>query len=183
MQKSLATFKNYAWRKGSHPDKHLAPIFGECVDQLQEKIGKPPKPSDVLEEARDSSSPIHPLFNWDDSDAAEKFRKLQASMYLSALVVKVDVMRGKKVEEIELPVRVSLNREANHGSGGREHIKDIINSREMRNRMVEMAADELLSIQRRYSYLKELHRVFYEVDRVIEKKVPQLAHKKGHGGV
>jgi hypothetical protein len=39
----------------------------------------------VLNEARDTQHPLHKLFEWDDAEAAEKFRKMQAyAMILSS---------------------------------------------------------------------------------------------------
>lgn len=174
--KQLATFKNYLWRNGSRVPKEWAPVFGERVDWLQERLGRSPKAAEVLEDAKDENSPIHEMFKWDDKEAAEKFRVLQASQLLSSLVIKVEIIRGNKTEEIEMPVRVVLK----HGykSGGQhEHIKDILNDRERRGMMIEMAADELINIQRRFSYLKEFTRVFQEVD-IVARNVLPLAKKR-----
>lgn len=180
--KQLATFKNYLWRKGARVPKEWAPIFGERVDWLQERLGRSPKVVEVLEDARDENSPIHDMFKWDDKEAAEKFRMFQASSLLSALVIKVEIVNKGKTEEIEMPVRVVLKH--GHRSGGEhEHIKDILNDRERRGMMLEMAADELISIRRRFSYLKELTRVFHEVNNVTRNILPLINKKveKGAG--
>lgn len=177
MNKSLAQFKNYKWRNGAHMPKEWAPIFGARADWLQERLGRAPKATDVLEDARSQKSPIHDMFNWDDEEAAEKFRKMQAGMLLTNLVVRVKVIKGSKTEEIDMPVRLVVNRAPNHGASAHEHIRDVLSDRDMRQKMLEAAADEMISIERRYSYLKELGRVFHEVDAVVKKKVPQLLHK------
>lgn len=178
MNKALATFKNYAWRKGSHSPRGWAVIFGERVDLLQEQLGHAPSSAEVLEDARDENSPLHQMFNWENEDAAEKFRKIQASVLLSSLVVRVEIMQGSKSQEIEMPVRVSVRGGEKGASKGREHIRDVLSNRELRDRMLEGAANELISLQRRYSYLTELSRVFHEVDLVVRKKMPKLL---GHG--
>ena len=55
---------------------------------------------DVLEDARDESSPLHQYFEWDDGDAAESFRLLQAQALVRR--VTVTVLRP----EDSVPVRV-----------------------------------------------------------------------------
>lgn len=182
--KEVVRFKNYMWRVGTHADKSWAPIFGEHVDQLEKGFGRTPTARDVLESARPEESPIHDLFQWKDAEAAEKFRTMQASVFLTALTVKVEMVSNGKKQEVIMPVRVSLNKSTgNKMGGGRTHINDILGDASLRKQMLEMAADELLSIRRRYSYIRDLAKVFHEVDVVIDEKVPHLAmeHKKKVG--
>lgn len=174
MTKSMASFKNYNWRAGGHAPKAWAPVFGERVDWLQKQLGHAPKASDILEDARDEASPTHHMFNWDDAEAAEKYRRIQSSLLLSALVVKVEIMSGGKMREMEMPVRVVINYNRKEGSS-HEHIQDVLDDPDMREKMFKIAAEELVSIQRRFSYVKELDRVFKEVDRVAKRTLP---HKK-----
>lgn len=46
-------------------------------------------PSALVDAARPESSPLHSAFNWDDSDAAEKYRMMQARMLMTS--VRVDI--------------------------------------------------------------------------------------------
>lgn len=176
--KALANLRNYQWRKASQVPRAWAPTFGERVDWLEKRLGRPPRPGDILEDAEDKDSPIHHMFDWDDEEAAMKFRRIQAGVMLTALVVKVEIVKGKVVEQVEMPVRVALNHTRKAGGAERPHISDVLNSREMRGQILERAADELLSIERRYAYLKELSRVFQEVDVVIDKKLPHLKKER-----
>lgn len=179
MAKDLMKLKDYSWRNGTRGVKReWAPLFGGRADWLQERLGRAPTAREILEDAEDQASPIHEMFDWDDEEAAKKFRTIQASILLSALTVKVQVIRDGKSSEMDMPVRVVLRRGEKGRGGQHEHIKDIINNRGRRVMMLEMASNELLSVQRRYSYLQDLERVFKEVDVVANKILPQL---KGGG--
>lgn len=60
-----------------------AQTAGEELQRIyQEKGGL--NPSDIVEESRHDSAPLHPCFEWDDETAAEKYRQTQA-MQLCAL--------------------------------------------------------------------------------------------------
>lgn len=58
---------------------------------------------ELLEKARPRNSPIHHLFEWDDSVAAEKYRQNQARNLIGCLVVEV---QGKNVREYCPPIYV-----------------------------------------------------------------------------
>jgi hypothetical protein len=48
-------------------------------------------PADVVEAARDPESPLHSHFNWDDSDAAEKYRLMQARTLIRTVKLEITV--------------------------------------------------------------------------------------------
>lgn len=52
-------------------------------------------PQIVLEEASHQSSPIHHLFTWDDTEAAEQYRLLQAADIIRRVKVKVRVSESQ----------------------------------------------------------------------------------------
>ena len=49
----------------------------EAMSSLEDRKGRL-TPTEVLDEARDPSSPLHPHFEWEDSIAAESYRLIQA---------------------------------------------------------------------------------------------------------
>lgn len=51
---------------------------------------------EILEVARSNRSPIHKYFNWDDTDAAEKYRLIQAQKMIQCLVVEIDDVEVRK---------------------------------------------------------------------------------------
>ena len=170
MTKALAEIKDYRWRKGTQAPQEWAPVFGQRMDWLQDRLGHAPTSKEVYEDAQDKHSPIHKMFNWDDEEAAEKFRRMQASVLSSSLVVKIQVVQNGKRMEVDSPVRIVIN-----GNKRRhERVEDVMNNAEMKAMMLEMATDELLNLQRRHSQIKELGLVFYEADVVRKKVLPKV---------
>ena len=62
-----------------------AQTAGEELQRIyQEKGGL--NPSDIVEESRNDSAPLHPCFEWDDEIAAEKYRQTQAMQIVRSIV-------------------------------------------------------------------------------------------------
>lgn len=58
----------------------------------------------ILDEARNPDSPLHPWFEWDDSAAAEKYRRLQAGRLIAVVVRQADA--PKQLEPVKVAVRI-----------------------------------------------------------------------------
>ena len=55
-----------------------AQVVGKQFEKIEKKYGEL-NSQNVLDSARSEKSPIHDLFEWDDTQAAEKYRLSQAS--------------------------------------------------------------------------------------------------------
>jgi hypothetical protein len=82
---------------------------GDELERIRDENGGQLRPEGVVEAARDPGSPLHDCFEWDDTRAGEKFRRIQASALIRSirvLVVQEDADTGEQVKE---PVRYFLN--------------------------------------------------------------------------
>ncbi len=61
----------------------------QTLDRLEEE-GRL-RPSDVVNEARSRHSPLHDCFVWDDTEAAEKYRHVQARQLIRSYKIVVNV--------------------------------------------------------------------------------------------
>jgi hypothetical protein len=78
----------YKFREGySLPIK--AQIVGERLAEIQARHGETFGCDDVLEDARPEDSPLHGCFEWDDTEAAEKYRLDQARKIIRSIEVVV----------------------------------------------------------------------------------------------
>lgn len=80
-------------------DEETIKDLTEVQEELR-KIGKDDpdglvQPEAVIEAAEDESSPLHPYFEWDDSEAAHQYRLVQARK----LIVRVGVTRVEQPPE------------------------------------------------------------------------------------
>lgn len=170
-------FKEYGWRKGGHFKKEWAPVFGDRVDWLEQRIGRAPKSQDVLSDAEHPRSPIHGMFEWDDSAAAHKYRVTQASSLLSSLTVKVEYVKEGKRREVDVPVRVTFSDESRKSGRSHYDFRKVIQNPIQRFAFLERAADQLQTTRRQYDFLEELSGVFKEIDKVHEKVIPKMRKK------
>ena len=143
----------YKLKPGSH-HKVSAQIAGEVCKSLEEK-GRLTA-ADLVEESRPEDAPLHEEFEWDDSIAAEEYRKQQARVLIATVVEVVS-------PEI-VPTRAFFNivhQEANY-----ESINVIIQDEDKRKALLNKAIRELRAFEIKYSTLLELCDVFDVIDKL-----------------
>lgn len=120
-------------------------------------------PSTVVDAARDAASPLHGQFEWDDSEAAERYRLWQARQLIRVTV------RMIKPEEPNSAARVfvSLSTDRNE-SGGYRVLADVLSNERMRAQLMEDARIEMRAFQRKYSDLTELANVFVAMEKAMQ---------------
>lgn len=157
----------YSWKpKAGIPiDPQIA---GETVEMLRERLGGQVTPADLLAHAKQSNSPLHAAFEWDDSAAAERYRLQQAGHVLRSLVVAVRL--HPKAEEKPLRAFVSVvNRNEVRGYTS---LAAALSDQELRAQIVATAWRELQSWRERYADYSELARAHAAIDAARE---PQAA--------
>lgn len=115
----------------------------------------------VVDAARPKKSPLHSHFEWDDSEAAEKWRVHQARNLIRVYVGIIETPNGPK----ESRVYVSLTKDRGEG-GGYRSITDVMGNQEWRAQLLEDALAEMRSFKLKYAVLKELAEVFAAMDSV-----------------
>lgn len=152
-----------SWRPG-HSTTVPAEVVAEKVTELREKYGACP-PSALVDEARPESSPLHPLFQWDDTKAAEQYRVSQARRIIGSLKVVYHEM------ERMAPAFVHVRQMTGEGvvDGYIETELAMANSK-MRAAVLADAKRQLKGLRTRYGLLEELASVWEELDRLDEAK-------------
>jgi hypothetical protein len=76
----------YQWKDGAHIRGRLdAQQVGERLEVVRKSTGALTA-SHVVDDARPPEALLHPIFEWDDSVAAEEFRRSQARLVLRSVV-------------------------------------------------------------------------------------------------
>lgn len=118
-------------------------------------------PVKVVEYARSPDTALHSKFEWDDTEAAEKYRIWQARMIIRA---EVEVI----TEANDTPSRrfVSLldDRKADTDRGYRAMVS-VLSDEALRMKLLDEAKRDMLLFRRKYSMLKELAEVFAAMDK------------------
>lgn len=151
----------YGWRSGARinidPQK-----AGEELAKLQKSKNDLLEPENIVDAARDPRSVLHPHFEWDDSAAAEEYRKGQARELVRSLTI--DISRSNLEAK---PVRAFVNVDVGAERG---YVSTVtaMSSHEMRKQVLERAWRELEAWRQRHAELTELARIFSMVDAGLE---------------
>lgn len=112
-------------------------------------------PHAVVNAARDPDSALHDYFTWDDTDAAENWRIVEARKLLRVFVVQV----GTNTKGETTRAFVSLSGDRNN-NGGYRAIVDVLSDAEMRAQLLQDALDEFESYRLKFETVKELKPIF-----------------------
>jgi len=112
----------------------------------------------VVAEASKESSPLHEHFEWDNTEAAEQYRLVQARTILRAIVIIRD--NGEK----DTPLRAFVHLTDSEDEAVYMDINVAMGDAAMRNQVLTRAWRELESWRRRYEEYEELAAVFAAMD-------------------
>lgn len=148
----------YKWKnyKYSVP----AEVVGKHFQKLEKKEGALTS-QNVLESARSEKSPIHSLFEWDDTKAAEQYRLKQAAQIICNLTVEIET----DDKPIECRAYMDIS-EAKVGSF--INVQSAFQSEESRDVVLRRALNELSAFKAKYKNLLELQDVFDVIDTHLE---------------
>ncbi len=133
-----------------------AEVAGAELDRIYEKKGEL-KLADVVEESRPETAPLHPIFEWDDKKAAEKYRIEQAKRLVCA-IVRVDEREEQSPNEIRAFV---------HAEKAYHPVRVVLQHPDMRNEALRDAFRSMESFRQKYSSLTELSGVIVEMDKLL----------------
>lgn len=132
------------------------------IDRLIEENGGSISPAKVVAAASDPASPLHSLFQWDDTDAARQWREHQARLYLRAVCVVIPVPGSDEPQRF----RAYLSRPSERGGDSYHPIARVLTDTDLYNELLQEALKELNECRKRYKGIKELARVFDALDAV-----------------
>ena len=135
------------------------PMFKADAQKCAEEIislGDKISPDEVLEMARDESTELHKCFDWDDSSAAEKFRKIQARDVIRFIVIKEE---EKPEDRPQIKVF-----QVTEKTGGYKPIEFIVKHEDEYKALLERAWAELRAFKAKYSMLEELREIMELID-------------------
>lgn len=163
------TAVEYRWAEGSKIGVDAA-AAGKELDRIAKERGTV-APESVVDAARPETSPIHPHFEWDDSEAAERYRQVQARQMIRSLVV---VYVRNDTEEPQPPVRALVKLKPLVRStqtpillpNEYTPVKQVMSSDELHLHMVRQAMRSLTAWSDQYGDMAEFAQVRRLVDRL-----------------
>lgn len=136
------------------------------LEKVRKAHGGRLHPEHVVQAARNSSSPLHDKFEWDDSKAGEQYRLQQAQ----ALIRDVTFLPKGADEPIRAYVSLSSDRPS---SGGYRATVDVLSNDELRAQLIDDATRELASFSNKYNGIRAaagFKQLFKQIDKLVEKR-------------
>lgn len=141
-----------AWESGCRISADAQKVADEIL-----AIGKSATTAQILEKARDEKTELHKCFDWDDAEAAEKWRMQQARHIVCNLVIK------EKTDAPKPEVRVFFK--TDNESGYKPTVL-IMQDKDEYQKLLARALAELNSFRAKYKSLTELDGVFDAIDQL-----------------
>jgi len=138
----------------------------ELLTKMARRNGGMLEIDDVLKEAEDESSILHKHFEWDDSEAADLYRRQQAR----ALIQKCKIQLVES-EPVMIRAFVSLPTDRTNG-GGYRLMSEVVTDDSMKE---EMIRDIQLTIAR---WNKKLHLLDSDIAELLEQIEDRINKKK-----
>ena len=142
------------------------------LERLAEDHRNRLSPRDVVEAARNEISPLHELFTWDDSIAAERFRLLEAGALIRRIRVTI-IQRKVKTKRIHLKnIRVFQSPQEDRSEGGRSYVHSsvIADLPKLKQSLIRTVLLELEAIKNRHKEIEALDVVW----KAIESKLIEI---------
>lgn len=143
--------KEYSWKIGGWNYAEDPNQVGKELESLGDNL----TPENVVELARNENSVLHSMFEWDDSIAAEKYRKAQASRIIVSLQVNV-IADDEKPKQVRAFVTTQQNTKF-------EPIEKVVSDTDKYALLLERAYNELNSIKHKYETLTEIQELLKDI--------------------
>lgn len=144
------------------------------LEAIANKHGSMLSPGDVVAFARDSQTALHHRFEWNDGEAAEKYRIWQARQLIAEVHISAPKMKGQNIRAF---VSLSSDREK---EGGYRSMAAVLSDEELRAMHVRDAIADAERFIESYAHLDELGPMFAAMRRAMKKIAPsQQALKAG----
>lgn len=128
-------------------------VYSEIV-----ALGDSFSPEAIVEAAKDEDSELHKCFEWDDTKAAQEYRKHQARVIVASLVIRTETTDNEPVA-----VRVISS------TGVRNEYKPTVKLIEVEQDYADLLARakrELQAIRIKYKVVEELREIFEAIDEL-----------------
>lgn len=170
--------KKYKATDGAQFDKNRAQIYGDCLNKIAERNNGTFKPIDVVEEARNKKNPLHEVFDWDNTTAAEKYRIEQARHLIQHIYVEVKYDHTKKdmrgwISVSETPNEKKLNIKY-------INVQRVMEEPDLRYQVVLGALEEAEYWRERWNQYNELSLVFNSIKKTKQKLLKKAKLKRAN---
>lgn len=172
MAKSQPKPIRYEWKPGR--SFSASPVVAHNAIELIRKATGAVTPAALVDASRAEDSPLHGEFTWDDTEAAEAFRRTEARQIMNHLVVvyrQPDTQRETRPTRAYIAMRTVAS-DAEQGDDADEpkgytDVQTIMQDPQLRRRYIVSALREIAGWRRRHADIVELSNLFAAIDPVL----------------
>lgn len=138
------------------------------LEEIRHNEGGVLRADAVVDAAQDPSSALHHRFQWNDTEAARKYRILQARWLIKVAVTIIP----SKGEDFEVQAYVSMHDDRKEEGGGYRAMVDVLSNADQRKKLLAEALKDFERFERKYKLVKALAPVFAAMRKVKRSKQP-----------
>ena len=131
----------------------------EALKEIAKRDGGLLRPQAVVDAARPKNSPLHGAFCWNNTEAAQKYRLLQAQQLIRSFKIKLE--DGGTAPAF---VNLSIDRTGDKGDNPYRPAEDVAKAENLMAVAERDALEELNAIRGRYEQIKKLQDVWNAID-------------------
>jgi hypothetical protein len=124
-------------------------------------------PSDVVERAKSHDSPLHEIFEWNNTKAANKWRESQARTMIANIMTVMEINEGEEKRTVTVRAYPHINGDGEEGRGYKP-LKVVLENSQDKEYLLQRAKAELASFQMKYRNLSELTSVLEAISKLLE---------------
>lgn len=143
--------KEYSWTTGGFNYKQDPNEVGKELEKLGDEL----TPKNIVNLARNENSILHEMFEWDDTVAAEQYRKQQANLIIQNL--KITVIADDNTER-KVKAFVTVKRNTVF-----EPIEKVVKDVDKYSLLLDKAYKELNGIKIKYRELQEIQDLLSDI--------------------
>ena len=147
----------YEWKTPFY--KADANEAGKVCEELERTVGLTAET--LVEASRPEEAVLHDEFEWNDTNAAELYRRQQARQIIGNLI-RVEIAAEKEIQSRGFYTVTANKKEANNYY----NIVTIMSDADKREKLYRIAKRELEAFRSKYKSLKELEKVFKAIDEL-----------------
>lgn len=134
----------------------------EALKAIARRDGGLLRPGAVVEAARDESSPLHGAFCWDDTEAAHRYRLIQAQRLIRTF--EIECVDGKRKYNAPMFVNLSVDRNGASSENPYRLAEDVAKREDLLAVAEADALDQLNALKTRYQHLKRLGDIWAAIE-------------------
>ena len=134
----------------------------EALKEIAKRDGGLLRPQAVVDAARPKASPLHGAFCWNNTEAADKYRLLQAQQLIRSFRVEIKV--DGRSHNVPVFIGVSSDRDGGKAENPYRLAEDVAENADLLEVAERDAMEQLCALKTRYEHLKRLGDIWAAID-------------------